>query len=64
MNMIAYNTSKGAAITFTQTLASEWGKYNINVNAICPGFSLQRWQKWLYASLEKRMLRSLHLWVD
>ena len=36
--MISYNTSKGAAITFTQTLASEWGKYNINVNAICPGF--------------------------
>ncbi len=35
---IAYNTSKGAAVNFTRALASEWGKYNINVNAICPGF--------------------------
>lgn len=35
---IAYNTSKGAAINFTRALASEWGKYNINVNAICPGW--------------------------
>jgi NAD(P)-dependent dehydrogenase (short-subunit alcohol dehydrogenase family) len=38
MNTIAYNTSKGAVITFTQALAAEWGKYGINVNAICPGF--------------------------
>jgi NAD(P)-dependent dehydrogenase (short-subunit alcohol dehydrogenase family) len=35
---VAYNTSKGAVITFTQALACEWGKYGINVNAICPGF--------------------------
>jgi NAD(P)-dependent dehydrogenase (short-subunit alcohol dehydrogenase family) len=38
VNTIAYNTSKGAAVNFTRALASEWGKYNINVNAICPGF--------------------------
>src|SRR3954471_19681952 len=38
MTTIAYNTSKGAVITFTQALAAEWGKYGINVNAICPGF--------------------------
>lgn len=38
MQTIAYNTSKGAVITFTQALACEWGPYGINVNAICPGF--------------------------
>jgi gluconate 5-dehydrogenase len=38
VSTIAYNTSKGAAVNFTRALASEWGKYNINVNAICPGF--------------------------
>ena len=38
MKTIAYNTSKGAVITFTRALAAEWGPYNINVNAICPGF--------------------------
>jgi gluconate 5-dehydrogenase len=37
-NTIAYNTSKGAVITFTQALAAEWGPHGINVNAICPGF--------------------------
>lgn len=38
MNMIAYNTSKGAVVNFTKALAAEWGAYNIRVNAICPGF--------------------------
>jgi gluconate 5-dehydrogenase len=38
MQTIAYNTSKGAVITFTQALACEWGRHGINVNAICPGF--------------------------
>ena len=38
MQTIAYNTSKTAVIGFTKTLAAEWGKYNIRVNAICPGF--------------------------
>ncbi|MEI2706563.1 MAG: SDR family oxidoreductase [Ilumatobacteraceae bacterium] len=35
---IAYCTSKGAVLDFTRALASEWGKYNINVNAVCPGY--------------------------
>lgn len=38
MNTIAYNSSKGAAVNFTRALATEWGRHNINVNAICPGF--------------------------
>ncbi len=35
---IAYDTSKGAVITFTRSLAREWGRYNILVNAIAPGW--------------------------
>jgi NAD(P)-dependent dehydrogenase (short-subunit alcohol dehydrogenase family) len=38
MTTIAYNTSKAAAINFTRTLAAEWGKFGINVNALAPGF--------------------------
>ncbi len=38
MRTIAYNTSKTAVIGFTRTLAAEWGRHGITVNAICPGF--------------------------
>ena len=38
MQTIAYNASKGAAVNLTRALAVEWGRYDINVNAICPGF--------------------------
>ena len=38
MKTIAYNTSKGAVINFTKTLAAEWGQYGIRINAIAPGF--------------------------
>ena len=37
LKTIAYNTSKGACITFTQALATEWGPSGITVNAIAPG---------------------------
>lgn len=35
---VGYNTSKGAVISFTRALAAEWGRHNINVNAILPGY--------------------------
>jgi NAD(P)-dependent dehydrogenase (short-subunit alcohol dehydrogenase family) len=34
----AYNASKAGIVSLTQTLAVEWGGFNINVNAIVPGF--------------------------
>ena len=33
-----YAMSKAAVVHMTKAMALEWGRYNINVNAICPGY--------------------------
>jgi NAD(P)-dependent dehydrogenase (short-subunit alcohol dehydrogenase family) len=33
-----YGMSKAAAIQMTRAMAAEWGRFNINVNAILPGY--------------------------
>jgi gluconate 5-dehydrogenase len=38
MQMVAYNTSKGAVVNFTRALAGSWGRYGITANALAPGF--------------------------
>ena len=35
-----YHSSKAGVILFTKALALEWNRYNINVNAIAPGYFL------------------------
>lgn len=37
-NLGSYCMSKAAVIQMTKVMAIEWGKYGINVNAICPGY--------------------------
>ena len=49
--LIAYGTSKGAIVNFTRTLAAEWGRYGINVNAIAPGFFPSKMTKGLISEL-------------
>ncbi len=34
----AYCMSKAAVVQMTKAMALEWGRYGINVNAICPGY--------------------------
>ena len=45
-----YHAAKGGVVNMTRALAAEWGKYNINVNAICPGY--------FYSPLTKETLDS------
>jgi NAD(P)-dependent dehydrogenase (short-subunit alcohol dehydrogenase family) len=56
MRTLAYNTSKAAVINFTRALASEWGRYNINVNAICPGFFPSKMTRGLLGRIEKAVI--------
>ena len=36
--MAAYGATKAALVSFTRTLALEWARDNIRVNALCPGY--------------------------
>ena len=55
---IAYNTSKGAVVNFTRALAAEWGKYNITVNAVCPGFFPSKMTRGTFKALGEENLAS------
>ncbi|MFB6465368.1 SDR family oxidoreductase [Cytobacillus sp. Hz8] len=61
MDTIGYNTSKGAVITFTKDLAVKWGPYNINVNAIAPGFFPTKMSKVLIENGKNPILESTPL---
>ncbi|HEY2187390.1 MAG TPA: SDR family oxidoreductase, partial [Caldimonas sp.] len=56
MAMVAYNTSKAAVVNFTRTLAGEWGKYNINVNALAPGMFPSKMTKGTIARIGEKEL--------
>ncbi|MDQ2988199.1 MAG: SDR family oxidoreductase [Pseudomonadota bacterium] len=56
MKTIAYNTSKGAVINFTRTLAGEWGRYGITVNSIAPGFFPSKMTKGVLATIGEEAL--------
>ena len=59
LNAIAYNTSKGALISFTKDLAVKWAKYEIQVNAISPGWFLTEMTKWSTEHHGKKMMDRL-----
>jgi len=46
MDALPYAASKGALVSFTKDLAIKWAKYNINVNAIAPGWFATKMTKW------------------
>lgn len=53
---VAYNTSKAAVINLTRALAAEWGRYGINVNALCPGFFPSKLSRGLLSRIEQDVI--------
>jgi NAD(P)-dependent dehydrogenase (short-subunit alcohol dehydrogenase family) len=52
-----YSISKGAVVQMTRTLATEWARYNVQVNAVAPGFIRTDFNKKLWEN------ETLYNWV-
>jgi len=61
MDAIAYNTSKGAVISFTRDLACKWAQYNILVNAIAPGWFPTHMSEWILEHRKEQLLPQIPL---
>jgi gluconate 5-dehydrogenase len=57
MKAVAYSASKAAALHLTRALATEWGPYNIRVNAICPGFFPSKMTSGLLKDIETSVIQ-------
>lgn len=55
-NYSHYAASKGGIISFTKSLASELGPYNINVNSVAPG--------WVITDMTKKALSNKKVVID
>src|SRR5918993_434396 len=58
---VLVNTSKGAVISMTRTLATSWAKHGINVNAIAPGWIPTKMSGGLIEQFEEKMLGDIPL---
>jgi gluconate 5-dehydrogenase len=56
LKTVAYNTTKGGLVNFTRALATEWGEYEITVNAIAPGFFPSKMTKGSLAAIEPQVI--------
>ena len=57
----AYSATKGGIVAFTRTLAVEWARHNIQVNAIAPGWFVTDMNAHAFADekLRERFLRDI-----
>jgi NAD(P)-dependent dehydrogenase (short-subunit alcohol dehydrogenase family) len=51
--------SKAAVVHMTKAMAVEWGKYGINVNAICPGYISTEINQDYFASEQGKQLLNM-----
>jgi len=57
INVVAYAAAKGGVAQMTKALANEWAKYQVNVNAIAPGYFITD----ATAALRSNSVRSEHI---
>lgn len=57
-NNPAYQASKGGVIQLTRALATDWARYNIRVNTICPGYTLTAMTEKSYSNPETQAARA------
>jgi len=56
-----YHASKGGVISFTKDLACEWARYNIQVNAIAPGWFPTHMSDWVIEHKKDYLLEQIPL---
>lgn len=57
-----YSASKGAVLSWTRTIAAEWGKYGITANALCPGIRTPMYER-TRAGLTPEQLQKHDEWL-
>jgi gluconate 5-dehydrogenase len=60
-NTVAYSASKGAVVALTRDLARKWCQYNINVNAIAPGYFSTKMSKFLVENRQPQLMRTIQM---
>jgi NAD(P)-dependent dehydrogenase (short-subunit alcohol dehydrogenase family) len=59
MDAVAYPASKAAVINLTRDLAAKWARFNINVNAIAPGWFPTDMTSWTMEDHRDLILKSI-----
>jgi len=55
--MVIYGATKGGVIALTKGLAAELGRFNINVNSVCPGVTLTPMTSYITEEMEQTASR-------
>jgi NAD(P)-dependent dehydrogenase (short-subunit alcohol dehydrogenase family) len=60
-NTVAYSASKGAVVSLTRDLARKWCQYNININAIAPGYFATKMSKFLVENRQPQLMCTIQM---